>query len=111
MKLSGVIAVITFNKFLITSLLLGFFAFAGQWKLFMVFNDINKGRNQKLLAWTVLYTPSVWFWGSGLIKESICMGALGFIISILYKMFTKKKFPLKNLRPAVSMPGIPGVGD
>lgn len=103
MKASALVSVLTFNKFLISSLLFGFFAFAGQWKLFMIFNDINKRKNQKLLAWGVLYFPSIWFWGSGLIKESICIGALGFIISILYKMFIKKKFSIKNIILLVCM--------
>lgn len=49
------------------------------------------------MAWAVLYTPSIWFWGSGLMKESICMGGLGFVISILYKMFVRKKFRLLDL--------------
>lgn len=97
MKLSALLSILTFNKFLITSLLLGFFAFAGHWKLFMVFNNINQKKNQKLLAWTVLYTPSIWFWGSGLIKESICMGALGIMISILYNLFIKKNSSLKSM--------------
>lgn len=97
MKTSAFISVFTFNKFLISSLLLAFFSFAGQWRLFMVFNDINKGKNQKLLAWAVLYTPSIWFWGSGLIKESICLGALGFIIGMMYSMFIKGNFSVKNI--------------
>ena len=103
MKLSALLSILTFNKFLITSILFGFFAFAGQWKLFMVFNDINNRNNQKLLAWGVLYTPSIWFWGSGLMKESICIGALGFIISILYKTFIKKQFSIKNIILLVCM--------
>ncbi|MBK8495654.1 MAG: hypothetical protein IPL50_11990 [Chitinophagaceae bacterium] len=73
------------------------FSFAGQWKLFRVFHDINKGENTKLLAFAVLYTPSIWFWGSGLMKDSICMGAAGFIIAILYKNFVKKQFALKDM--------------
>jgi len=91
MKASAVVGILTLNKYLITSLFFGLFSFAGQWKLFLVFNDINKKQNQKLLAIAVLYTPATWFWGSGLIKESICLGGLGFIISILYKAIIKKK--------------------
>ncbi len=91
MKISAVTSILSFNKFLITSVFFGLFSFAGQWKLFQVFNNINKGKNQKLLAFAVLYTPAIWFWGSGLMKESICMGALGFIISILYNAIVKKR--------------------
>ena len=91
MKASALISVLSFNKFLISSLFFALFSFAGQWKLFTVFNDINKGRNQKLMAIAILYTPAIWFWSSGLIKESLCMGGLGFIASILYNAIVKKR--------------------
>ena len=97
MKISALVSFLAFNKFLIISIIFGFFSFNGQWRLFQVFNDINGGKHQKLLAWAVLYTPSIWFWGSGLMKESICMGGLGFIIHFLYKIFVKKKFKLWDI--------------
>lgn len=97
MKISAIVSFLAFNKFLIISLIFGLFSFAGQWKLFQVFNDINKGRHQKLMAWAVLYSPSIWFWGSGLMKESICLGGLGFIVHFLYKTFVKKKYSLKDM--------------
>jgi hypothetical protein len=96
MKASAIISVLTFNKYLITSIFFGFFSFAGQWKLFQVFNDINKGKHLRVLAFAVLYTPSIWFWSSGLLKEAICLGALGFIISILYNALVKKRGTLIN---------------
>ena len=97
MKISALVSLLAFNKFLIISIIFGFFSFAGQWRLFQVFNEINKGQQQKLLAWAVLYTPSIWFWGSGLMKESICLGGLGFIVHFLYKIFVKKKFVLMDI--------------
>ena len=97
MKVSAILSFLAFNKFLIISLFFGFFSFAGQWRLFRVFNDINKGRHTKLLAWAVLYTPSIWFWGSGLMKDSICIGGIGFIVYYLYELFIKKNFSLKSL--------------
>lgn len=97
MKISAIVSFLAFNKFLIISIIFGFFSFNGQWRLFQVFNDINGGKHQKLLAWAVLYTPSIWFWGSGLMKEAICLGGLGFIIHFLYKIFVKKKFKLWDI--------------
>jgi hypothetical protein len=97
MKISAVLSLISFNKYLIITLFFGAFSFAGLWKLFLVFKDINKDKQVKLLAWAVLYMPSVWFWGSGLIKDSVCMGGIGFIIHFLYKLFIKKEFSIKNL--------------
>lgn len=97
MRISAVISFLAFHKFLIISLFFGLFSFLGQWKLFLVFDDINKHRNRKLMAFAILYSPSIWFWGSGLMKDPICLGALGLIIHILYQFFAKRKFSIRNL--------------
>src|SRR5690349_18993605 len=41
MKISAILSYLSFGKFLIISLFFGFFSFAGQWRLFQVFTDIN----------------------------------------------------------------------
>lgn len=97
MKTSAVLSLFSFNKYLIITLFFGFFSFAGQWRLFLVFKDINKDRELKILAWTILFLPSVWFWGSGLIKDSVCMGAIGFIIYFLYNILIKKEFSFRSI--------------
>jgi hypothetical protein len=97
MKISALLSILSFNKYLIITLFFGLFSFAGLWYLFLVFKDINKGRELKILAWAVLFFPSVWFWGSGLIKDSVCIGAIGFIIYFLYKLFIKKEFSVKSI--------------
>ena len=97
MKISALLSLISFNKYLIITLFFGAFSFAGLWKLFLVFKDVNKHKQVKLLAWSVLYMPSVFFWGSGLIKDSVCVGGIGFIIHFLYKLFIKKEFSIKSL--------------
>lgn len=97
MKVATLVSYLSFNSFLIISLFFGFFSFAGQWKMFTVFNEINNYRHQRLMAWAVLYTPSIWFWGSGLMKDSICLGSIGFIIYFLYKIFIKKQRKLRDI--------------
>jgi hypothetical protein len=97
MKISAFLSIFSFNKYLIITLFFGFFSFAGLWRLFLVFKDINKDKELKILAWTVLFIPSVWFWGSGLIKDSVCMGSLGFIIYFLYTLLIKKEFSIRNI--------------
>ena len=97
MKITALLSYVSFNRFLIISLFFGFFSFVGQWKLFLVFDDINQNKRQKLLAFATLYTPSIWFWGSGLLKDSICLGSLGLIIHILYTFFIKKKVSPVNV--------------
>ena len=97
MKISAFLSLITFNKYLITTLFFGLFSFAGLWRLFLVFKDINNSKELKILAWAVLFVPSVWFWGSGLIKDSVCIGSIGFIIHFLYRLFIKKEFSIGSV--------------
>jgi hypothetical protein len=101
MKISAFLSLFTFNKYLITTLFFGFFSFAGLWRLFLVFKDINSNKELKMLAWAILFVPSVWFWGSGLIKDSICIGGIGFIIYALYKLFIKKEFSIRSIASLV----------
>lgn len=97
MRISALLSYLSFNKFILIALFFGYFSFLGQWKLFLVFDDINKHRNRKLLAFALLCTPSIWFWSSGLLKDSICLGAVGFIVHIIYKFTIKKKFSFTEL--------------
>lgn len=97
MKISAIFSYLSFKRYLIVSLFFGFFSFLGQWKLFEVFNELSTKKNSKFLALLVLYSPSIWFWGSGLIKDSICLGALGFVLFFLYKFIKKKDFDILSL--------------
>jgi hypothetical protein len=97
MKISAVLSLISFNKYLIITLFFGFFSFAGMWRLFLVFKDINKDKQVKVMAWAILFMPSVWFWGSGLIKDSVCIGGIGFIIHFIYTLLIKKEFSVKSI--------------
>jgi hypothetical protein len=96
-RLATLFSYISFNCYLIVSLFMGFIAFVGSWKLYTTFNDIMGKRSPKYLAYIILYTPSIWFWGSGLLKESICMCALGVAINSLYKIMIKRKYAFRDV--------------
>ncbi|MDB5199024.1 MAG: hypothetical protein JWO92_987 [Chitinophagaceae bacterium] len=97
MKLSAVLSFFTFNKYMVISICFGFFSFIGIWKLFYAFYQLNEKKNVKLLAFFVLYFPSLWFWGSGLLKEPVCVGVLGLIVYLVYKNFVEKKFSVLDM--------------
>jgi hypothetical protein len=96
MKISALFSYFSFNSYLITSLFFGLFSFFGLWKLFCVMNEVSQKKAERLLAYAVLYTPSIWFWGSGLMKDSICIGAIGLIVYYLHKIFIKRKFKITD---------------
>lgn len=92
MKIAALLSYVTFNKYLLISVFFAFFSFIGIWKLFFVFYNLNKKAHVKLLAFFVLFFPSLWFWGSGLLKEPICVGCLGIVVYLFYKNFIEKRF-------------------
>ena len=96
MKISALLSYISFNSYLIVSLFFGMFSFFGIWKLFKTFNEILQNKGQRILAIALLYTPSIWFWGGGLIKDSLCLGCIGFIVYFFHKILIKKNFSVKD---------------
>jgi hypothetical protein len=100
MKVSSIISLFSFGRYIEINLFFGFLAFLGNWNLFYVLNKLNNGNNQTILAFSVLFIPSIWFWSSGLGKEGICMFALGTSIILFYKMYIKKEVRILYLLSA-----------
>ncbi len=87
----GLIFSLIFSQsYLCISLCISFFAFAGCWRLFKMFYDIYPHLHKKI-AIAILFLPSVLFWGVSLLKDSICIGALGFFLYAAYQIFFKKR--------------------
>lgn len=77
-RLTALLSFLSFGYYTIISLFFALFAYSGLWKLFLFFYErrpwIHKG-----LALSILFFPSVVFWSSGLLKDSITIGALGWL--------------------------------
>lgn len=73
-----------------TSILMTAFAFAGTWRLYRVFTDMYPHLHRPL-AWAILYLPSLWFWGTGVMKDSLTLGGLGFFVWGFYQFFIKRR--------------------
>lgn len=97
MKVSALFSYLSFNSYVIISLFFGLISFAGIWRLFCVFTDVVGRKQEKILAFIILYMPSACFWGTGLIKDSLCLGFLGFTVSGIYNIAIKKEHSLKSV--------------
>lgn len=93
-KITAILCFLTFGQYLLINLLCGCFAFTGLWKLFMFFYQ-QRPQIHKALAISILFFPSVVFWSAGLMKDTLCIGALGWLTYSLYN-FTRGKEVLKN---------------
>jgi hypothetical protein len=90
MRIGGFISPLAFGSFIGISFYMTAFAFIGCWMLYKVFYDLYPHLH-KQLAWAILFVPSICFWGTGLMKDSLTMGGLGFMVYGGYYLFIKRK--------------------
>ncbi len=84
------------KSFLATTLLLAYVSFLGLWKLYQVFIE-QFPELQKQFAIAIFFVPSVFFWGSGLLKDTYTLSALGFVTFGVYKFLIRKERKFKYL--------------
>jgi hypothetical protein len=86
-----VLGFLCFQNYTVTSILFTLISFVGSWKMFLVFYKIFKPyKNQ--IAFAFLFLPSYLIWGSGILKESICLYALGIAINAVFNTIYLKNY-------------------
>ena len=95
-KVTALIDLITGNTYSATTLFFASFAFSGHWALFSVFQKIYPEKT-KWLAIATLFIPSVIFWGSGILKDTLTLSALCWITYSMVRMTFFGRFNLLNL--------------
>ncbi|MFL5763466.1 MAG: hypothetical protein ACJ77K_05935 [Bacteroidia bacterium] len=84
-----------FKNFVIAAMLLAWACYSGIWRLFLLFNE-EFPQLEKQFAISVLFIPSVVFWGSGLLKDTITLSAVGWYTYHFYFFFIRKKYKLSS---------------
>jgi len=85
-----------FNSYTVIALMFAVVSFSGIWAMFIAFAKIRP-HVYKQLAWTMFYVPSMFFWGSGLLKDSLCVGALGWLFYAMFRGIIQRQALLKCL--------------
>lgn len=78
------------RSFLCISFCISFFSFLGSWRLLRMFYEMYPHLLKKI-AYATLFLPSLLFWGVSLLKDPICVGAMGYFLYAAYSIFIKKK--------------------
>ncbi|MDA0195531.1 MAG: hypothetical protein O2887_12590 [Bacteroidetes bacterium] len=89
-RVAGLFSLVTFNSYYAISLLFASLSFSGSWALYYAFYKILPNKHF-LIALAVLFVPSVFFWGSGLLKDTLTFGAMGWFIFSFLEIFVHKK--------------------
>src|SRR5688572_13993211 len=105
-KIAAVFDLLTFSSYAATALLFAVVSFIGMWMLFLTFYE-QYPQLHRWIAIATFFIPSVFFWGSGLLKDTITLGCLGIATYEVYRIFIRKRFGLLNVYIlAVSLYGI-----
>lgn len=93
-RIAALFGLACFNSYVVISLFFTVISFSGVWAMYITFAKIRP-HVYKQLAWTMFYIPSLFFWGSGLLKDSLCLGALGWLFYALHRGAIQRQALLK----------------
>jgi hypothetical protein len=88
--MSALLGLICFNTYSSIAVLFAVISFSGLWAMYTAFVRLFPG-TEKTMAIAVFFVPSVFFWGSGLMKDTLGIGALGWLIYGFYFLFVEKR--------------------
>ncbi len=92
-RIAALFDLLTFSSYGGTAVLFAAISFLGSWALFKTFYNRNPDYH-KWLAMAVLFIPSVIFWGSGILKDTITLAALGFLTYSIDSLFIRRRMRL-----------------
>lgn len=95
-KIAAFFDLFTFHTYSATALFFALISFSGSWAAFESLTKIFDGQRTGL-AIAIFAIPSIVFWGSGILKDSVTLGALGFVLAGLIRFIEMKDRSVINL--------------
>jgi hypothetical protein len=86
----------TFSTYSATAILFAVFGFIGSWMLYLTFYRIQPDAHLSL-AICCLFIPSVIFWGSGILKDTVTLSLVGIATYECNRLFIQKRFSILHL--------------
>ena len=95
-RIVTVFSFFTFGKYSVINLVFALIAFTGAWKLFLFFYE-QYPQHHKKFAIAILYLPTFVFWSSGILKDTLCIAALGWLTYSIYELLVRKRNFFSNI--------------
>ena len=89
-RIIAVLGLVTFHSYAAIAILFAALSFTGVWAMYRTFYKFYPTIHFQL-AIAILFVPSVVFWGSGILKDTITLGALGWATWALVRVFFERK--------------------
>jgi hypothetical protein len=94
-KVYGVLSVLSFHSYPVMALMIACLSFTGAWVLLRTFVSMYPQLTNQF-AWSILFVPSIFFWGSGVLKDSITFACIGWVTYTTYQIFFKRRKIIGN---------------
>jgi hypothetical protein len=93
---AGIIGFFSFDSYIAMSFFFSMWGYLGTWLLYItLIKKYPAGR--KWLFYFIIAYPSLCFWTTGLLKDSICFGSLGILFYCFFNLSGAKKRPLFSI--------------
>ena len=90
-KITALVNLFCFNSYVISSIVFGMLSFLGVWNMYYVFCRIYP-HLKKPLFYSFFFIPTVMLWGSGILKDTITLSCIGWIVySFINLVLLKRK--------------------
>ena len=94
-RITAILGLLTFNSYLPTAMLFAAISYSGMWAMYRTFVSVYPTLHKQLVI-AFLFVPSVFVWGSGIFKDTICMFGLGWMVYTCFRIFLNRDFSVKN---------------
>jgi len=95
-KFTGILNTIALGTYTSTAILFGVISMSGSWALYKTFLKVYPDLRREF-AIAIFFVPSLVFWGSGILKDSITFAAIGWLTFAAYNMFFERRLTGRNI--------------
>jgi hypothetical protein len=95
-RIAALFDLITFSSYSGTAVLFAVVSFMGMWMFFKAFYE-QFPHLHRWIALAAFFIPSVFFWGSGLLKDTITLASVGAMMLALKRVMIDKKFKIGSI--------------
>ncbi len=102
-RIAAVFGLLTFSTYSSVALLFAFFSFWGLWLMYQSFYRIYPELKWPF-AIAIFFIPTVFFWGSGILKDTVTLGAVGFLVyAFIQIVFERRRIIFNSLLLVLSI--------
>jgi len=95
-KIGSVFSILSFDTYTVNSLFFALLSFAGSWQMYRAWVNMYPVL-KKQMAWAIFFIPSIFFWASGVVKDSVTFAALAFGFAAFHFGIIQRKKTYLNI--------------